>query len=82
MLDRLNYLVSLYGHADFFAYLESPAWKDFCKSNIKKSCDKCGDKNNLGVHFKNYGSVCLERPKDVETLCSTCSIKSKTVRPV
>jgi len=77
VISKLNYLASLYGHADFFAYLESPAWIDFCKANLKSACEKCGSKQNLGVQHKNYGSLCLEKPKDVITLCRECSSDKK-----
>ena len=75
MNAKLNYLASLYGYVDFFDYLDSETWHNFCKTNLKESCEKCGSKENLGVQHKNYGSLCLEKPKDVVTLCRICSAK-------
>jgi 5-methylcytosine-specific restriction endonuclease McrA len=56
-------------------YLLSSYWqekKNWILECFEWKCKKCGRKENLNVHHKNYDSVGNENLHDVTVLCNKC----------
>ncbi len=58
----------------YYAYLKSDEWAKIRIEilNDRKCCERCGSKNKLVVHHKNYDNVFHEDPEDLELLCTDC----------
>ena len=63
------------GFESYQEYLMSDLWREkreWILECFKGKCQKCGSKNNLQVHHKNYNSVGNENMSDVTVLCYNC----------
>ena len=70
--------------AAYRAYMRSKEWKEIRLSVIVRDggkCTRCGSKDNLCVHHKNYATFGCEDLDDLETLCENCHVVSHGGRP-
>ena len=63
-------------HRDYYrnVYLKSEHWQILRKEKLEyvSSCEKCGNKDSLDVHHKNYKQLYDVMLTDLQVLCRNC----------
>ena len=67
--------------ADYYAYIQSPAWAEvkrrYLASKLPKCCDACKTPYGPGFHFhhRTYKNLGAERLMDIVPVCQPCHWK-------
>jgi len=74
----LQWLFNLNRSVNYYAYINSPAWKNIarrCKVKAGMRCKRCGKSGtfySLHAHHVTYSRLGHERLSDLECLCAEC----------
>jgi 5-methylcytosine-specific restriction endonuclease McrA len=63
------------GSVNYYAYIESKAWKKRRKAfldAVGRACDICGSTEKIQVHHRTYVNLGCERDADLQPLCQGC----------